>query len=219
MKTNLIIDKMDLLISIYIACIAISELMGAKTFPLSIPWLPTLNASVAIFVLPLIFTINDVVAEVYGRQRARSVVRSGLVVIGILLLFSLLAVNLPASSRFLLTEPAYDTIFGLSARFAAASLIAFVIAEFSDIWIFTKIRLKLGSNALWLRNNISNIISMLLDSIIFISLAFYSFDISFGANVSFLLTIIIPYWLLKCSMSVIETPLVYLGVKWLKEDK
>lgn len=210
---------MDLLISLYIACIAISELMGAKTFPLSIPGLPTLNASVAIFVLPLVFTINDVITEVYGKERTRSVVRSGLIVIAILLLFSLIATQLPASSRFMATEPAYDAIFGLSARIAAASLTAFAIAEFMDVLVFVKVREKLGSRALWLRNNISNIISQLLDTVIFMTLAFYSFNQPVASNVHFLLSIIVPYWLLKCSMSVIETPLVYWGVKWLKEDK
>ena len=219
MNTKLNINKMDLLISLYIACIAISELMGAKTFPLAIPGLPKLNASVAIFVLPLVFTINDVITEVYGKERTKSVVRSGLLVIGLLLLFSLLTVSLPASGRFMPTEPAYDTIFGLSARISAASLIAFTIAEFTDILVFVKIRNKLGNKSLWLRNNVSNIISQLFDTIIFMTLAFYAFNQSVPNNVHFLLSIIIPYWLLKCSMSVIETPLVYWGVKWLKEDK
>ena len=210
---------MDLLVSIYIACIAIAELMGAKTFPLAIPGLPTLNASVAIFVLPLVFTINDVITEVYGKERARSVVRSGLVVIVLLLLFSLLATHLPPSGRFVVSELAYDTIFGLSARISLSSLIAFAVAEFMDILVFSKIRQKIGTKALWLRNNVSNMISQLIDTVILMTLAFYSLNQDIMSNVSFLLSLIIPYWLLKCSMSVIETPLVYWGVKWLKEDK
>ena len=51
------------------------------------------------------------------------------------------------------------------------------------------------------------------------TLAFYSFSQGLGANTSFLMSLIIPYWLLKCSLSVIETPLVYIGVKWLKNEK
>lgn len=219
MNTKLNINKMDLLISLYIACIAISELMGAKTFPIAIPGLPILNASVAIFVLPLVFTINDIITEVYGKERTRSIVRSGLLVIVVLLLFSLLATHLTASSRFISTEPAYDVIFGLSARIAAASLTAFAIAEFMDVLIFVKVREKLGNKTLWLRNNVSNMISQLFDTVIFMTLAFYSFSQPVSNNVHFLLSIVVPYWLLKCSMSVIETPLVYLGVKWLKEDK
>jgi len=58
-----------------------------------------------------------------------------------------------------------------------------------------------------------------LDTVIFMFLAFYAFNLPFGANLSFLIGIILPYWLLKCFMSIIETPLVYLGVNWLKSEK
>lgn len=213
------IQKFDLLVSIYIFCIAVSELMGAKTFPLINLFGYQLNASVAIFVLPLIFTINDVITEVYGKERTRSVIRSGLLIILFILLFSLFATNLSPSLRFQKTENAYDTIFGLSARIAVASLTAFALAEFMDVFIFAKIREKLGKKALWLRNNASNFVSQFLDTSVFMFLAFYAFDKGFGDNFSFLVSLILPYWLLKCFMSVIETPLVYLGVKWLKKDK
>ena len=213
------IEKLDLLISIYIFCIAVAELMGAKTFPLVKLFGYQLNASVAIFVIPLIFTINDVITEVFGKERTRSVIRSGLFVIFLILLFSLLAINLPPSLRFQKTENAYDIIFGLSARIAAASLTAFTLAEFLDVFIFAKIREKLGKKALWFRNNASNFVSQFIDTFVFMFLAFYAFDKSFDSNIGFLFSLILPYWLLKCFMSIIETPFVYIGVKWLKDDK
>lgn len=213
------IQKFDLLISIYIFCIAVSELMGAKTFPLANIFGYQLNASVGIFVLPLIFTINDVITEVFGQERTRSVIRSGLIVIFLILLFSLLATYLPPSKRFKNSEGAYDKIFGLSARIAGASLTAFAIAEFLDVFIFVKMRQTLGKKALWLRNNVSNFVSQFTDTTIFMTLAFYAFNKPFGDNAAFLFSLALPYWLLKCFMSVIETPFVYIGVKWLKTDK
>lgn len=210
------VEKFDLLVSVYIFCIAVSELMGAKTFPLVKIFGYQLNASVAIFVIPLLFSINDVITEVYGKDRARSVIRSGLVVVALILLASLLFVALPPSTRFVSSEKAYDTIFGLSARISAASLTAFIIAEFTDVFIFVKIRKAFGKKALWLRNNASNFIAQFLDTVVFMTLAFYAFNQPFQSNFVFLASLIIPYWLLKCFMSVIETPLVYLGVKWLK---
>jgi len=213
------IQKMDLLIALYMFCIAVSELMGGKTFFVAQLGSFTLNSSVAIFVVPLIFTINDIITEVYGRERTRSIIQSGLVVIFLILLFSLLASNLPPSTRFAASEKAYDTIFGVSARIAASSLTAFAVAEFLDVFIFVKLRERLGKKGLWFRNNLSNFASQLIDSTIFIFLAFYALNRPFGDNFSFLLGLIIPYWLLKCFMSVIETPFVYLGVKWLKNDK
>lgn len=191
--------------------------MGAKTFPIATIFGVKLAASVAIFLVPLIFTINDVITEVYGKDRARSVIRSGLVVILLILIFSLITTALPPSHRFT-SEGAFDTIFGKSARIAAASLTAFALAEFLDVFLFVRIREKLGKSKLWLRTNLSNFGAQLIDTIVFMSLAFYAFDQSFVSNYSFLIGLIVPYWLLKCFMSVVETPFVYIGVKWLKKD-
>lgn len=212
-------QKMDLLIALYMFCIAVSELMGGKTFHLLTIGSFPLNPSVAIFTYPLIFTINDIITEVFGKERARSIVMSGVVVIFGILLFSLLAVSLPPSMRFMANEKAYDTIFGVSARIAAASLIAFIISDFLDVYLFAAIRSKLGKSKLWLRNNVSNFIAQFFDTVLFIVLAFYALDKSFDSNFVFLAGIILPYWLIKCAMSVIETPLVYLGVNWLKTEK
>ncbi|KKQ35518.1 MAG: hypothetical protein US51_C0003G0003 [Microgenomates group bacterium GW2011_GWA2_37_6] len=192
--------------------------MGAKTFPINLGPI-RLNSSVAIFVLPLIFTINDVITEVYGKERTRSIIRSGLIGIGLILGFSLLATHLPPSVRFQGSEEAYDKIFGLSARIAAASLTAFAIAEFLDVIIFVKVREKLGKKALWFRNNVSNFISQFADTTVFMFLAFYAVAKPFSDNLTFLISLIIPYWLLKCFMSLIETPITYLGVRWLKDKK
>lgn len=210
------IERMDVLIALYIFCIAVSELMGAKTFPLFSIGAFKLNASVAIFTIPVIFSINDVIIEVHGKQRARSVLWSGFLVIFLILLFSLLAISLPPSARFREAEAAYDEVFRRSARIAGASLTAFILAGLLDIAVFARIRERLGRKALWLRNNVSNFISQFFDTSIFMTLAFYSLDRSLGDNVSFLWSLVLPYWLLKSGMSIVETPFVYLGVSWLR---
>jgi queuosine precursor transporter len=210
------IQKLDFLISLYIFCILVSEVMGGKTFPLANLGGYHLNASVAIFLLPIVFSINDIITEVFGKERARSLVRSGLLMVFFLLLFSFFATSLPPSMRFSKTEPAYDTIFLTSTRIAFASLTAFALAEFLDVFIFVKLREKLGKGKLWLRNNASNFISQFIDTTVFMLIAFYALDKSLASNVNFLSGLILPYWLLKCFMSIIETPFVYLGVKWIK---
>lgn len=213
------INKLDLLISVYIFCVVVSEVMGAKTFPLLSLGNFHLNATVAIFVLPFIFTINDIITEVFGKERARSIIRSSLVVIILIFIFSILATTLPPSKRFLATEPAYDQIFSLSTRFSFASIVAFAFAEFLDVLVFSKLREKLGKKNLWLRNNLSNFVSEFIDTMVFMFLAFYALNMGIGANVSFILGIAIPYYLLRCAVSVLETPFVYLGVRWLKSEK
>jgi len=210
------IKKIDLIISIYIFCVVASELMGGKTFGLIHLGGLNLSVSVAIFLLPVTFAINDIIVEAKGKARAQGLIRSSIIVIALIALFSLLAVSLPPTARFAPTESAYDTIFKISIRFSIASLTAFALAEFLDVVIFYRIRQKLGKKNLWLRTNASNFIGQFVDTTIFMVLAFYALDKSVGQNLSFIFGLVLPYWVLKCLMSVIETPFVYLGVSWLK---
>lgn len=201
--------KIDLLLSLYIASIVVSELLGSKTFTLF-----GINASVAIFTFPLTFSINDIVTEVFGKERAVSFVKSGFVVLVFLFLFNILALVLPPSARFAATNGAYTLVFAKSLRIVVASLVAFWLSERLDVFLFVKIRQKLGRSKLWLRNNLSNFISQLFDTTLFMFLAFYA-----PGHFWFVVSLMLPYWVLKCSFSVIETPLTYLGVRWLKKDE
>ena len=210
------IRKFDLIVALYIFGVLTAELMGSKTFPLTnFSWMH-LNASVAIFVLPLLFTMVDVVVEVYGRARARSLVFAGFVVIVLLVLYAWLTTSLPPSHRFAGTEPAYDTIFHSAVRISLASLAAFAVSEFMDVAIFARLREMMKGRALWLRNNVTNFVAQFMDSFVFIFLAFYATAESFHSNFTFLFSLIIPYWLIRCGLSVVETPLVYVGVWWLR---
>ncbi len=218
-KIDLKVKRFDLFFALYIFCILVSELMGIKTFPLFQLGMIKLNASVGIFLIPLVYTLNDSMIEVFGAQRAKSVYRSGLLMVVLLILFSALAIKLPPSERFKDTQDAYELIFAQSIRISLASLTAFAISDLLDIVIFQGITKRIGKKTLWLRSNLSNFISQFFDTVIFMSLAFYAFDKPLTDNVVFLISLILPYWLLKCSMSVLETPFVYLGVRWLKRAK
>ncbi len=208
------INKLDFLISLYIFCIIVSELMGAKTFPL----FGKFSASVAIFLMPFIFTVNDIITEVYGKEKTKSIIKSGLLMIVFLIGFSFLAINLPATQRFEPNQDSYRNIFGFSIRISIASLIAFFVSEYLDVLVFAKMKKAMGKKALWLRNNASNFVAHFFDTGIFYFIAFYSLEKSFSSNLFFLVGLIIPYWILKCLVSIFETPLVYAGVKWLKKE-
>src|SRR6476661_1549236 len=114
------IRKFDLLVALYIFGVMVTELMGAKTFPVATVGHTHLHASVALFVLPLLFTITDVIVEVKGKERARSVVFSGLIMVALLVLLSLLATHLPPSQIFASKEAAYETIVSASIRLSLA---------------------------------------------------------------------------------------------------
>ncbi len=205
---------MDLLVALYMTCLALAEIMSMKTIPLMRIFSYQLNVSVGIFVFPILFAINDVIAEVKGRARAKQLVYSSLIMVALIMLYAIFVTWLPESARFTDGE-AYNLIFARAARISLASLLAFIVSGLLDVAIFHKIKVKTQGRMLWLRSNLSNFISQFLDTFIFTSIAFYSFQEGLSANFSFILSIVIPYWSLKCLMSVVETPLTYWGVKWL----
>jgi uncharacterized integral membrane protein (TIGR00697 family) len=209
--------RFDVIVALYIFAIVTAQLMGLKVVPFGDFFGLPLSISVAVFLMPLLFTITDVVVEVYGKERARSLVRTGLIVVVLLAIYTLFVTNLPAAQRFAATNEAYSTIFGTSMRFAIASIVAFAAAELLDVLIYSKMREKMKNKGMWLRNNVSNFLGQFVDSAVFVVIAFYAFDASVGTNVAFLAGIVFPYWGVRCLMSVFGTPLAYAGVSYLRQ--
>ena len=209
-------NKLDVMIGIYVFCIFAAEVMGAKTFPLFHIFGYQLNASVAIFLLPLVYSINDIIIEVYGKERMRQIMRMGMLIIVLIIVCSTFFTVLPPTARFAGMNDAYVAVFHMGIRMSIASLLAFVLSNMLDIYIFSHLRKMMKGGKLWLRTNISNIISTFFDTFIFLCIAFRSLNDSFGGNASFILSIGLPYWILKCVMSVVATPAVVYGVKVLK---
>jgi uncharacterized integral membrane protein (TIGR00697 family) len=155
-----------------------------KTIPLFKIFAYQLNVSVGIFVFPLLFAINDVITEVKGRARAKQLVYTSLIMVAIIMVYSIFVTWLPESARFK-DGQAYNLIFAKAARISLASLLAFLISGLLDVAIFHKIKVKTKGKMLWLRSNLSNFISQLLDTFVFASIAFYSFQDGLSGNFSF----------------------------------
>lgn len=213
------IKKLDLLISIYIAAICMAELMGGKIFQVTDQiqlFGKPIGTSVAVFLLPLVASINDIVVETHGKKRMQSIMRSGFVVIAMIFIFTLVATLLPTATRSPIPGDVYNQVFQVAQRVAVASLTAFTISMALDVLIFARVREKLKRFGLWFRNISSNVVSQFFDTSIFMYIAYYNFT---NPNHDFLWSLIIPYWIYKCIVSVLIIPVVYLGVSWLKNEK
>ena len=208
--------RADFLVAIYVFCIVTAETLGSKSFPLFKIFGFNLTGAVGMFLIPWIFSINDIFVEVFGFKRAKNLAKISITIVFLLVLLSAFAIVLPPSNRFLALNDSYRQIFSQSIRISIASLIAMAVSNFADINIFYRLKQRLQKYGLWFRNNLSNHLALLLDTVVFMTIAFYSLEKSFSSNLNFLLGIIIPYWLLKAFMSSFSTPFVYLGIKWLK---
>jgi len=200
--------KTDLLLGIFIAALILANLLGTK-----ITTLFGVRVSVGIFFVPLMFLVTDVISEVYGKKKAKQFVIIALVVLAILFAMTYLSIWLPANTTWG-NQEAYASVFGASLRMIIASMVAFALSQFHDVWSFHALKKLTKGKFLWLRNNVSTMVSQFIDTTVFMFIAFYAISPKFTAG--FIFSLILPYWLFKIAFAALDTPLVYAGVRWLK---
>lgn len=203
-------EKTDLLLGLFVAAILAANLLGTKVTHIFFDF------SVGIFVFPLTFLITDIVEEVHGKKKTKEFVYIAFICLVFILAFTALAVKLPFAERSFVKEN-YTQVFGFSIRIFIASIIAFLISQLHDVWAFNFWKKKTKGKYLWLRNNLSTIVSQFIDTTLFMFIAFFGVSPKFTVN--YLFVLIIPYWLLKVVMALFDTPFIYLGVWWLKGKK
>ena len=200
--------KILLALTLYLASLFAANTLGLKIAP----FLLGLHVSVAVFSIPFVFLTTDVIGEVYGKKMARLFVRCGFFATALFLIYSTISMLLPWDPAGLWAKAGYEQIFGVSMRIAIASLVAFAVSEFQDVSTFFFVKQKIGEKMFWLRSLISNIWSQLLDSVLFMVIAFAGVY-----PTPVLIRIIITWWLFKVAMGLLYTPLSYLGLKLLRD--
>jgi hypothetical protein len=210
MDMGILEKKTGILLTIFTTALILGNLLGSKVTTIF-----GISASVGIFAYPLTFLITDIVEEVRGKKVTKQFVKAGLVALVVSFLFVLLGIAMPPAGYYEHNE-AYSTVFSNSARVIIASFVAFFLSQTHDIWAFSFWKKKTRGKFLWLRNNASTIVSQLIDSSVFMFIAFFMMTPLFTTEK--IIAMIIPYWLLKVGFALIDTPLVYLGVRWLKQS-
>ena len=223
MQLKLNIDpktKLYILLALYVGSLYGSNLLGGKLMPVGFG---QRGLTVSIVMLPFLFLITDIVGEVYGRGEAKRFVNIGFFSLIVLFLWQLFSIAVPAAVPtpwYIEFNKAYDIIFGLSLTFTIASLIAYIIGQHIDVFIYQTLKRIHGTRLLWLRNNISTAIGQFVDASMWTYIAFipkladgtYTFITLFSI-------VVLPYWFSRFLLGLLHTPLCYLGVWWLRGKK
>ena len=158
----------------------------------------------------LTFLMTDVVGEIWGKQQADECVKLGFIAQLTALILIQLTKYLPAYDTTM--QNAYNMVLGQGWLYVLASLLAYYAAQSWDVFIFHKIRnhFKANSNLRWIWNNLSTLTSQMIDTIIFITIAF---GLGYGwlfNNIKMLGLMIIGQYLFKATLAVLDTPFFYL---------
>ena len=236
-------DSPRALIGVYILFLTLAQFFAAKialfdfgleSIPIIGSWLIDLGmlpifAPVGVIVFPFTLQVTDMVNERFGRKVVYEMIWIALVSQIIMVILLILAGFLPAAGDDPLAP------FAIVPAITLASWTSFLISERFDAWIYDKIRswIEKRTNGggewwkyLWIRNVISDILSLGLDSIIFIPLAFlilpsiqHIFDPSIEIiTIDFMFTLIFGQLLTKWFLGLIDTPFMYL-TRWIYEKK
>ena len=172
---------------------------------------------------PLTFLVTDIIGERYGKKAAQTAVKGGFLCQIASLIVIIIARYVPAVDPAV--QESYVTMFGQTIMFVIASLVAFLVSQSWDVWIFHKIRDKYiekhGSTkgGKWIWNNVGTITSQLIDSIIYASIAFGIGFNWFGSSetLASLGGMIFAQFVIKSIIALIDTPFFYLFTRSKKE--
>lgn len=188
------------LISAHTALLLASNAGGAKM--IALPW--GLAASATVFSYAATFPIADIINELGGPRVARRAVNIGFMGLVILVAFLQICILAPAAS-FWLDQAAFEKTLGFGWRILMGGWLSYLIGNHIDVLLFQAIRKRTGEKWFWLRKNVSTIVSQLIDTIVFMFIAFWGV---------FPIASAIPgQYMLKLLVAVLCTPLSYLVLR------
>ena len=172
----------------------------------------TFIVSAGILPYPITFLITDILSEIYGRKMTNRVVMSGFFASMMVLFFLWLGSQPNALDSSPVSNDIYDTVFRNAWRVMAASMIAYLSAQFLDVKLFHFWKNLTKGKHLWLRNNASTVGSQLVDTTLVICVLFVG-QWSTGT----IIQAIIDGWTFKMLCAFIDTPIFYLTSSYLKK--
>ncbi len=162
------------------------------------------------------FLVTDILSENYGKKEANKAIWIGFFsLVSMTLLMNLALLFEPMQDDFALSaHESISTIFSFMPRIVVASFLAYLISQKHDIWAYHMWMKRFsGRKNIWLRNNLSTMVSQLIDSVIFTFIAFYGVY-----EMQILIEIMLTTYFLKWIVAAADTPFVYIANKMKLKD-
>jgi len=168
---------------------------------------------------PLVYVLGDVLTEVYGFKTTRRVIWTGFAILALTALVFFVLGVLPGEAYWEeeAGSAAYGAILGGMSYggIVLASLSAYLVGEFSNAMILSKLKVKMKGRLLWVRTIGSTLVGEFLDTFIFVLIA--SVTGVFGWEIFW--SLVLTNYVLKCLIEVLMTPFTYWTCRFLKRKE
>jgi queuosine precursor transporter len=217
-----------ILCGIFITNAILAEIIGAKLFSFerSFGFDPanlnimgfemSFNLTAGVLIWPVVFITTDLINEYFGKPGVKRISYFTVLLISYAFLIIFVAIQLEPADFWSTAKDeqgntfsmnyAFGIIFGQGLRIIIGSIVAFLIGQLVDVFVFQKLKKVTGSKMLWLRATGSTLVSQLIDSYVVLFIAFYG-----KYATENIIAIGITNYLYKFVVAIVLTPLIYFG--------
>jgi uncharacterized integral membrane protein (TIGR00697 family) len=224
------VDRL-LLIALFVTALVVAQLTAAKILSFQLPFsVPVAGNTLALPGAALAYAVtyfaSDCYAELYGKRAARELVNVAFLMNFVVLALVWSTILAPAADPE--SASAFASVLGSATNIVAASLLAYVVSQNWDVIVFHRLKEYTDGEKLWLRNIGSTASSQLIDTVIFVGVAFWllpqlgvgaalGLPLVGGGPVPSVAALIVGQYVLKLAIALIDTPFVYAVVRAVRD--
>ena len=162
------------------------------------------------------FLCTDILSEYYGKDKARTNILIGFCAFLFMTLLMVLTIGFKPSEGDWVQE-SLSNVFTPMTRFFIASMIAYLISQYFDVWFFSYLKKITSEKYLWLRNNLSTIVSSLVDNTVFSIFAWILLNPETVSVYNVIMIYILGTYLLRILIALLDTPFIYVAKFFIKK--
>lgn len=200
-------ENNDALLALYVTLCIAGSILASKTIAFDFG-IVTLFAPGAVLIFSVTFLLTDIVNERFGRKEVQRMIWLAFFAQIAFIIFSYLVLH-ARGAPFFTNQAAFETVLGSVPRLVFAGLVAFLISENTDAYLYQWFRTLTEGRHLWMRSAFSSLPSMAIDSTIFVTLAFW--------GVMPILPLIIGLTVTKWLVAIVDIPFMYAARAVLKK--
>jgi uncharacterized integral membrane protein (TIGR00697 family) len=157
-----------ILAGFFITNAIVAELIGGKL----VQFFGLFTQSLGIILWPFVFILTDLINEHYGKAGVRKLTFITVGLIAYTFILISVALNIPAVDFSPVNDETFKVVFGQSQWIIVGSIVAFLISQLVDVYVFWLFRQRTGSRMIWLRATGSTVVSQLIDTFVVQFIAF-----------------------------------------------
>ncbi|HEV7432000.1 MAG TPA: queuosine precursor transporter [Steroidobacteraceae bacterium] len=202
----------DLIMAAYVCILLCANLIGpSKVAAVDVPVFGKVTFVAGVLFFPLSYIFGDILTEVYGYARDRRCVWAGFAALAFAAFMASVIVALPPAAEWHDKQVHVQAVFGSTWRIIGASIIAFWSGSLVNSYVLAKMKIWTQGRWLWTRTIGSTLFGEAVDSGLFYTLAFYGIW-----DQQLLFKVMATQYVLKTAWEVVNTPLTYRVVAFLK---